>query len=105
MVNQSTALKIAHNYLQAIRAAGVNIRRAYLFGSFAKNRQHEWSDIDIALIADDFTGLTVLDLDRFRILHIQPEFIAIETHTFPTRRWEEGDPFIKEIVKNGIEIN
>lgn len=84
---------------------GVNIRRAYLFGSFAKNRQHEWSDIDIALIADDFIGLPVVDKDPFRILHIQPEFIAIETHTFPTSRLEEGDPFIREIVKSGIEIN
>ena len=105
MVNQSTAVKIAHDYLKAVRASGVAVRRAYLFGSYALNRQHEWSDIDIALIADDFTGLAALDKDRFRILHIQPEFIAVETHTFPTRRWEEGDPFIKEIVKNGIEIN
>lgn len=84
---------------------GINIRKAYLFGSYARNRQHEWSDIDIALIADDFIGLPVVDKDRFRILHIQPEFIAIETHTFPTRRLEEGDPFIREIVKTGIEIN
>lgn len=104
-MTQSAAVKIARDYLQAVRATGVNVRRAYLFGSYALNRQHEWSDIDIALIADDFTGLAVLDLDRFRILHIQPEFVAIETHTFPTRRLEEGDPFIREIVKTGIEIN
>jgi predicted nucleotidyltransferase len=105
MVKQSVAIKIARDYLKAVRETGVNVHRAYLFGSFALNRQHEWSDIDIALIADDFVGIAALDKDRFRRLHLLPEFIAIETHTFPTQRLEEGDPFIKEIVKTGIEIN
>lgn len=105
MVKQSTALKIASNYLKAVRATGVNVRSAYLFGSYAFNHQHEWSDIDIALIADDFIGVSAFDKDRFRRLHLIPEFVAIETHTFPTRLIEEGDPFVREIMKTGIEIN
>ena len=104
MVAQSTAIILANEYLQAVRAAGVTIRSAYLFGSHALNKQHEWSDIDVALVSDDFTGLAALDKDRFRRLHIQPKFLAIEVHTFPTKRWKEGDPFVKEILKTGIEL-
>ena len=104
MVAQPTAVNIATEYLQAVRAAGVKVRMAYLFGSHAANRQHEWSDIDVALVADDFTGLAALDKDRFRRLHIQPKFMAIEVHTFPTKNWKEGDPFVKEILRTGIEL-
>jgi uncharacterized protein len=105
MVNQSIAIKIVHDYLHEIRALGVSIRKAILFGSFARNQQHEWSDIDVALVADDFIGIAALDKDRFRLLHLLPKFINIETHTFPTIRFEKGDPFIEEIKKIGIEIN
>ena len=105
MVNQSAALKIVHDYLHEIRALGVGVRQAFLFGSFARNQQHEWSDIDVALVADDFIGIAALDKDRFRLLHLLPKFINIETHTFPTVRFEKGDPFIEEIKKTGIEIS
>ncbi len=105
MVDQSIAIKTAKDYLKAVRAEGVKVQRAFLFGSFAKNRQHEWSDIDIALIGDDFIGVAALDKDSFRKLHIQPQFVSIETHTFPTEQLKSGDPFLDEILKTGIEIN
>ena len=105
MVTQSTAIKIANDYVRAVLEAGVKIRYAYLFGSFALGRQHKWSDIDIALVADDFKGVAAVDKDRFRRLHLLPRFMSIETHTFPTRRWEDGDPFIREILKTGIELD
>ena len=105
MVTQSTALKIAQDYLREVRALGVGVQKAVLFGSFAHNKQHEWSDIDLALFADDFIGLAALDKDRFRSLHLIPKFMVIEAHTFPTQRWEEGDPFVEEIKLMGMEVN
>ena len=39
-----------------IEAKGVNLRTVILYGSFAKGTQHKWSDIDVALVADEFTG-------------------------------------------------
>ena len=30
------------------------VKKAYLFGSFAKGNQHQWSDIDVALVSPDF---------------------------------------------------
>ncbi len=104
MVTQSTALKIAQDYLREVRALGVGVQRAILFGSFAHNQQHEWSDIDLALFADDFIGLAALDKERFRSLHVMPKFMSIETHTFPSQRLEEGDPFVEEIKRTGVEV-
>ncbi len=105
MVTQSTALKIAQDYLREVRALGVGVQRAILFGSFAHNQQHEWSDIDLALFADDFIGLAALDKERFRSLHVMPKFMSIETHTFPTNRWEERDAFVEEIKRTGVELD
>ena len=105
MVTQSAAIEIARQYLAAVRALGIPVRKAFLFGSFAQNRQHEWSDIDLALIADGFTGSVVIDKAPFRRLHLKPSFMAVETHTFPTLLLEGGHPFLEEIKRTGIEIN
>ncbi len=105
MVTQVTALKIAKDYLNEVRALGVGVRKAILFGSFAQNRQNEWSDIDLALFADDFIGLAALDKERFRRLHLLPRFMSVEVHTFPASRFEAGDPFVDEVKKTGIEID
>ena len=105
MVTQSTALKIVQDYLQEVRALGIGVEKAVLFGSFAKNQQNEWSDIDLALFADDFIGMAAFDKERFRTLHVLPKFMSIEAHTFPSSRWEEGDPFVEEIKRTGMEVN
>jgi predicted nucleotidyltransferase len=104
MVTQSIALKIAQDYLREVRALGIGVQRAILFGSFAHNQQHLWSDIDLALFADDFIGLAALDKDRFRSLHVLPQFMSIETHTFPSHRLYEDDPFVEEIKRTGVEV-
>jgi uncharacterized protein len=104
MVTQSIALNLAKQYVSAVQSTGTNVHRAFLFGSYVRNHQHEWSDIDIALIGDDFIGLTVIDKEPFRFLHLQSNFIDIETHTFPTKYLKNSDPFLNEILKTGIEI-
>ncbi|MBN8684357.1 MAG: nucleotidyltransferase domain-containing protein [Chitinophagales bacterium] len=97
-------MKLAKKYVASVEASGIALHKAFLFGSYASNRQHEWSDIDIALIGDNFTGLTLLDKEAFRHLHILPEFMVVETHTFPTATLESPDPFLKNVIENGIEV-
>jgi len=43
-------------YLRAVRSVGIHARRAVLFGSYATNRQNEWSDIDLVVIAPELDG-------------------------------------------------
>ncbi|MDR3308712.1 MAG: nucleotidyltransferase domain-containing protein, partial [Tannerella sp.] len=84
-------------------AQGVHLRTAILFGSFAKGTQHEWSDIDVALVADEFTGLPS-DHNMFPYVGIKKPYIRIEAKTYPTEYFLDGDPFINEIKKTGITI-
>ena len=104
MLTQNAAINTVKNYVSDICNSGVNIRKAILFGSFAKGTQHEWSDIDVALVADEFTGAPD-DYDLFPYIGIKKPYIRIETITYPTDYFQQGDPFIEEIQKTGILVN
>jgi len=104
MLTQNAAINTVRDYVGEICDSGVNIRKAFLYGSFAKGTQHEWSDIDVALVADEFTGLPD-DHDLFPYIGIKKPYIRIETITYPTDYFQQGDPFIDEIKKTGILIN
>jgi len=104
MLTQNAAIEIVRNYAHDIESHGVNLRTVILYGSFAKGTQHEWSDIDVALVADEFTGFTFNDSDLFPYVGIKKPYIRIEVKTYPTRYFQEGDPFIEEIKKTGIKI-
>jgi len=103
MLTRNAAIKIVEDYANEIEAQGVRLRMVILFGSFAKGTQHEWSDIDVALVADEFTGLPD-DHDLFPYVGIKKPYIRIEAKTYPTDYFIESDPFIEETKKEGIVI-
>ena len=47
-------IDIVKKYLAEVRRLGINIDRAYLFGSYAKGKVWEGSDMDICVISDNF---------------------------------------------------
>ncbi|MCL1943186.1 MAG: nucleotidyltransferase domain-containing protein [Candidatus Azobacteroides sp.] len=104
MFTRNAAIKTIRNYAKEINETGVNLRKVIMFGSFAKGTQHEWSDIDVALVADNFSGVGFLDRQRFSGIGIKKPYIRIEPITYPTDYFQESDPFIEEIKNTGIEI-
>jgi predicted nucleotidyltransferase len=104
MLTQDAAIDIVRNYAHEIEEQGVHLRTVILFGSFAKGKQHEWSDIDVALVADDFTGIGFIDRERFPYVGIKKPYIRIESKTYPTDYFRNSDPFIEEIKKDGIVV-
>ena len=104
MLDRNAAIEIVRNYVRNIMAHGVQLRTVILYGSFAKGTQHEWSDIDVALVADEFSGFTFNDKKLFPYMGFKKPYTRIETKTYPTKYFNEGDPFIDEIKKDGIVI-
>ena len=104
VLTQEVAIDTVRNYAREIRNSGVDLKKVILYGSFAKETQHEWSDIDVALVADDFSGVGFLDIQRFSGIGIKKPYIRIEPITYSTDYFVESDPFIEEIKKTGIEI-
>ncbi len=81
----------------------INISEAYLFGSYARNEQQEFSDIDIALVSDDFQGNSFLDSLLFdeMICELGSE---LEVHTYKPQDFHPHNLFVQEIINTGIRI-
>jgi predicted nucleotidyltransferase len=104
MLTRDAVIETVSNYAREIEMHGVHLRTVILYGSFAKGTQHEWSDIDVALVADEFTGFAFDDHDLFPYFGFKSPYTRIEAKTYPTDYFRSSDPFIEEIKKDGILI-
>jgi len=48
-------------YVQALDENGIHAQQVFLYGSHAKNRAHEDSDIDIIIVSEDFAAKNLLE--------------------------------------------
>ncbi len=97
------AVEIVERFLHMIISAGIRIERAVLFGSYASGNAGEWSDIDIALVSSDFSGIRFYD-SKMLIPFLLKVDSRIELHPFRPEDFSEEDEFVKEIIKNGLEL-
>lgn len=95
-------MKYISDYIAECNKLGIYFKKVILFGSYARNDPHEWSDIDLALVCDNFTMMRLDDRDKIALADIK--FVDIEAHMFSPAYFEAGDPFIEEIKKTGKEI-
>jgi uncharacterized protein len=102
MVTQQDAIEISQRFLSELLAKGIDIKKAYLYGSYAKNQQREYSDIDIALVGDNFIGVGPEDIKLF--IGTLIDFKMIHTKTYATEDFEDADPFLEEIIRTGYEL-
>ena len=79
-----------------------SIREVYLFGSYAKGTNHEDSDIDIAIIVNSDSN--VFDLMVELMMLTQDIDLKIEPHPIKVKDFEEGNPFVQEIINTGIKV-
>ena len=93
------------NYIKLIREKYSDIETAYLFGSFAKGKSNQDSDIDLALIFKNLDDSKRFDIQvQLMILASQID-TRIEPHPISHDDFYSGNPFVVEIKRTGIEIN
>ncbi len=102
MLTRETAIDQAINFIFDCFKYGINVEKAILFGSIAKNEHKETSDIDIALISKQFSKNFVYNNRLTSKINIK--YPLIEVHHFNTDYFNDGDPFINEIASTGYEI-
>lgn len=96
-------IKTLLNKFSLLASKEFKIRKIYLFGSYAKGYAGEESDIDIAVVADNFEGIRFNDRKKL-FKYLLETSIDIELHPFRTEDFTEDNPFVKEIIKEGIPI-
>lgn len=93
------------NYIKLIREKYTDIEKAYLFGSFAKGKSTQDSDIDLALIFKKLDDSKRFDIQvQLMILASQVDS-RIEPHPISHDEFYSGNPFVAEIQKTGIELS
>jgi len=105
MLTKRTVIKNLEKLANEIIHSGIHLRKVVLYGSYSRNEQHEWSDIDVAFVADEFKSIGFEDVKLFSMLLIKRPNIDIQPRTYNTKDFTpERDPFVEEILRTGIEI-
>jgi len=103
MDKREDIISIVKQYLELVRASSfpMKINKAYLFGSFAADSPQKNSDIDIALVVDEWVGDYEEAIVPIWRLRKKVDF-RIEPHIIVPN--EDYADFLPEIQKTGIEI-
>lgn len=100
-LTQQIAFALAKAFVFEVQAKGLHLRQAIIFGSYAHNEQNELSNIDLALVADEFQGERVLDNRLIQDIKIKKPYFDIHTHTYSTAEFKRGDNgFIDDEIKS-----
>lgn len=94
-------LKRVQEYIKEI-SKHYNIQEVYLFGSYTKGTNHEDSDIDVAVIINSDNN--VFDLMVELMMLTQNIDLRIGPHPIKVKDFEEGNPFVQEIIDTGIKV-
>lgn len=100
MVKKSI-IDTAVKYLKQI-PSDLEVKKAYLFGSYAKGLQNEDSDIDIAIVIGNMPDFFTTQMQLIRLRRNID--LRIEPHPIEESDFTSMNPFAYEIQKSGIEI-
>jgi len=90
-------------FLSLLEMNNIHVQQAVLFGSYAKGKQHEWSDIDLAVVSESFQGVRFYDS-----VALAPYTVAVSSSLEPLPYRPEDftpdDPFVREILETGVRV-
>jgi predicted nucleotidyltransferase len=84
--------------------SGIRVDRAILYGSFARGRMTEWSDIDVAFISPDYRPTDLKQRVKIGLI-CQDVDIRMESVVYRPRDFRNGEPLAREIERTGIELS
>jgi len=100
-VANENALKISREFAEAVKSQFSNCR-IYLFGSQIKGTFHKDSDIDIAVVLNNYENKSEMFL---KLMQIRRKIDSrIEPHPFRESDFTESNQLVQEILEYGIEI-
>lgn len=94
---------IINTYINELNRNEIPIREVVLFGSYAHGTYHQWSDIDIALVSEIFTGDRIQDKDKIRKITLSVSS-QLEVIPFSLQDFNQQNPLAKEILSTGMKL-
>lgn len=104
MVTTESVINNLQMFAGDMKHSGFHLNKIVLYGSYSRNQQRPYSDI--AIIADEFTGIGFDDVLLIsRLLSKHPLLNSVQPRTYNTKDFTpDKDPFVEEILNTGIEI-
>jgi predicted nucleotidyltransferase len=103
-IDAETVTRLAESYANDVRRV-LPVRRALLYGSYAKGTATALSDVDICFFLDDYCGKRRVDIlkEMLGLAHAY-KGIFFEPIAFTADDMHDDNPFVKEILRTGKEI-
>jgi len=96
--------KIISEYIGGLQALGIEVSRIILYGSYAKGKPKEYSDIDIAVVSPTFKKLDIFERQEVLSKAHHRFGEPIEPIGLTPDQVKQRKGFVREIVENGIVI-
>ena len=82
----------------------LSAKKVYLYGSYAKGTAKDESDVDICFFFDDI-DLNMKARTVSKLISLSTKYNAyFEPNAMPTSELYNGNPFVEEVLRTGIEI-
>jgi predicted nucleotidyltransferase len=91
-------------YIDSVANQVPGLVSAFLFGSYATNKQRIESDIDVALVIDNLSDRDRFDTQIRLMLLASTIDTRIEPHPISQQEFISNNPFAVEIRRTGIQL-
>ncbi|MBI4847138.1 MAG: nucleotidyltransferase domain-containing protein [Nitrospirae bacterium] len=95
---------IIDRYVNKLGQLGIEVSQAILYGSYAKGKPKEYSDIDIAIISPSFQKLDIFERQLILSKAHHKFGEPIEPIGLTPKQYREKKGFAKEILETGIVV-
>ena len=104
-IDFETVKQLVENYASDVRNV-FPVDKVVLFGSHAKGTATEQSDIDVCFFLNSFGDKRRVDI-LIELLGLMHKYkrVHFEPIVFPTSELQNDNPFVKEILRTGIELD
>jgi predicted nucleotidyltransferase len=100
---KNEVIEILKSYIYLLRAEGISIDKAYLYGSYLSNTATEDSDIDLMIVTengnDDYLAGKIWSLTRKINTKIEPYLVGTK-HFYSN----DNSPLVDLVKRTGLEI-
>ena len=103
-MGKKAVLSALRRFRRELDGQGIKVARMVLFGSWARGRPREGSDIDVVVVSEDFAGKTFWE--RVTILGnaVYAVFEPIQAVAMTPAEWDVGDSAIAEYARKGQPV-
>ena len=102
---KNKAINKARKLIGLLKTNGINVYEAYVFGSVVMDKADAYSDIDIAIVSEDFTGIPFYDVKKISKYRRAID-LRLEVHPFSLNDILHDPPlFFADIKNKGVQIN